>query len=110
MCVDGWKDNKRLNPSAVRVFTREFLHQEEFRVNDPMRGGPHSADHVDILGNVDTTLDLLKIVTDFDVSTVKVDSIVSGIKDIAAKINSQADFKSRQTHKSSLAEVLPAVE
>jgi len=99
MCVDGWKDNKRLNPSAVRVFTREFLHQEEFRVNDPMRGGPHSADHVDILGNVDTTLDLLKIVTDFDVSTVKVDSIVSNIKRIATRINSQTDFKTTQKRK-----------
>jgi len=96
MCADGWKDNKRLNPSSIKVITREFLHQEEFRVNDPMRGGPHSSDHVDILGNVDTTLDLLRIVTNFDVSTVE-DSIVSDIRGIASRINLQTDFKNRQT-------------
>ncbi len=98
MCADGWRDNQRLNPSGVNIITREFLHQEEFRVNDPMRGGPHSADHVDILGNVDTTLDLLKIVTDFDLSTVKVDSIASDIKGIARRINSITDFKTRQRY------------
>lgn len=93
MCVDGWK-NKALNPSGIDVVTREYLHQEEFNVNDPMRGGRHSADHVDILGNVDTTLDLLKIVTDFNVTTIE-NNIVSRIKEIAAKINLKRDNKNR---------------
>jgi phospholipid:diacylglycerol acyltransferase len=94
MCVDGWKDNKRLNPSEVSITTREYLDREEFRVNDPMRKGPHSADHVDILGNVETILDLLQIVTDFEVSTVNKDKIVSEIESISNRIVSRIDFKS----------------
>jgi phospholipid:diacylglycerol acyltransferase len=106
MCVDGWNNNKRLNPSKVDIVTREYLHQEEFRVNDPMRGGPHSSDHVDILGNVDTTLDLLKVVTDFDISSVNEDSIVSDIKEIAMRISSRSNPPKRSTSEK-LSELLP---
>jgi hypothetical protein len=34
------------------VYTREYKHKSEFTVDDPMRGGPHSSDHVDILGKL----------------------------------------------------------
>lgn len=85
MCVDRWK-TKKLNPSNIQITTREYMHKEEFQVNDPMRGGPHSADHVDILGNVDAVTDLLKIVTDFNVDNME-DQIVSDIERITKKIN-----------------------
>jgi phospholipid:diacylglycerol acyltransferase len=45
MCVDKWQNSKTLNPSNINITTREYKHREEFQVNDPMRGGPHSADH-----------------------------------------------------------------
>jgi len=85
MCVDGWKKD-HLNPSGIEVVTREYVHRQEFSVDDPMRSGPKSADHVDILGNVDMTEDFLRIVTDFDLSKVKT-RITSKIENIAARIN-----------------------
>eukprot|EP00559_Dactyliosolen_fragilissimus_P000194 CAMPEP_0184874214 /NCGR_PEP_ID=MMETSP0580-20130426/42267_1 /TAXON_ID=1118495 /ORGANISM="Dactyliosolen fragilissimus" /LENGTH=556 /DNA_ID=CAMNT_0027377195 /DNA_START=526 /DNA_END=2197 /DNA_ORIENTATION=- len=88
MCVDGWKKNKKLNPSNADIITREYKHKEEFQVNDPMRGGPFSSDHVDILGNIETTTDILKIVTDHERSTV-VDRLTSDINKIASTINMQ---------------------
>jgi len=93
MCIDGWKNNKKLNPSKVEIVTREYLHKEEFQVNDPMRGGPKSADHVDILGNVDTIFDLLSIVTHFNKTYLNEDKIVSDIKSIAQRINSRPKGK-----------------
>lgn len=95
MCVDGWIDSK-LNPSKLGIITREYLHAEEFIVNDPMRSGPHSADHVDILGNLDTTLDLLKIVTDFNVASIDDNKIHSSIREIASRISPHVDFKRKR--------------
>ena len=63
LCVDTWK-RKELNPSGSMVLTKEYPNSEEFHMGDPMRGGPHAADHVDILGNVDMTEDFLRIVSD----------------------------------------------
>jgi phospholipid:diacylglycerol acyltransferase len=87
LCVDGWK-RKELNPSGAKVVTREYPDAKEFQVDDPTRGGPHAADHVDILGNVDLMRDFLRIVTDFDVKNVKTDIIVSDIENISKRINS----------------------
>lgn len=88
ICADAWnRPSSGLNPSKSPVYTREYLHREQFTVDDPMRGGPYSADHVDILGNVDMTEDFLRIVTDFHTEKVKEDRIVSDIRTIAAKIN-----------------------
>mmetsp|Transcript_8042 Transcript_8042/g.12284 ORF Transcript_8042/g.12284 Transcript_8042/m.12284 type:complete len:722 (+) Transcript_8042:464-2629(+) len=84
MCVDNWK-KKRHNPSGVQVTTREYFHRQEFLVEDPMRGGPRSADHVDILGNVDMTEDFLRIVTNFEDGKVN-DHIVSDIENISKRI------------------------
>jgi phospholipid:diacylglycerol acyltransferase len=85
MCVAGWK-KAHLNPSGSQVVTREYMHRQEFLVDDPMRGGPKSADHVDILGNVDMTEDFLRIVTDFETSKVQT-KIVSDIENIANRID-----------------------
>jgi phospholipid:diacylglycerol acyltransferase len=88
MCADAWqREDSGLNPSNIQVFTREYKHRSEFRVDDPMRGGPGSSDHVDILGNVEMMEDFLKIVTDFKAEDVEQDRIVSDIKEISKLIN-----------------------
>mmetsp|Transcript_25232 Transcript_25232/g.35571 ORF Transcript_25232/g.35571 Transcript_25232/m.35571 type:complete len:726 (-) Transcript_25232:35-2212(-) len=84
MCVNDWK-TKRYNPSGAQVTTREYFHRQEFVVEDPMRGGPRSSDHVDILGNVDMTEDFLRIVTNFEDEKID-DHIVSNIKSISNRI------------------------
>jgi phospholipid:diacylglycerol acyltransferase len=88
LCTDAWKrPDSGLNPSNAAVITREYQHQTEFVVDDPMRGGPYSALHVDVLGNVDMMTDLLRIATDFEVDQVNQDQIVSDIERIAQEIN-----------------------
>ena len=86
MCVDAWQ-REELNPSGSKVITREYSNKQEFSVDDPMRGGPQSADHVDILGNVDMTEDFLRIVSDFGAKNIK-SHIVSDIENIAERIDS----------------------
>jgi phospholipid:diacylglycerol acyltransferase len=86
MCVEGWQ-NSNLNPSGLEVITREYMHKQEFIVDDPMRGGPKSADHVDIMGNIGMTEDFLRIVTNFETSEVD-NNIVSDIGNIVRRINS----------------------
>lgn len=89
MCADAWlREDSGLNPSRSTVYTREYEHHAEFSVEDPMRAGPRSADHVDILGNIEMTEDFLRIVTDSHVEKVNSDRIVSDIKEVARKINS----------------------
>ncbi|CAO2654454.1 Nn.00g111870.m01.CDS01 [Neocucurbitaria sp. VM-36] len=46
MCAKGWK-MKRYNPAGVKVTTYEMLHEPD---RFSPRGGPNTADHVDILG------------------------------------------------------------
>ena len=88
MCADAWvREDSGLNPSKSSVYTREYEHHAEFSVDDPMRAGPRSADHVDILGNIEMAEDFLRIVTDTCVDKVNQDKITSAIKEIAQKIN-----------------------
>lgn len=85
MCSDAWRQKKSgLNPSGIEIVTREYKHEEEFAVDDIMRRGTSSADHVDILGNENMLLDLMKIVTDEGSVT---DHIQSDILVIAKEIN-----------------------
>ena len=84
LCTDGWTNNKRLNPSEIQVVTKEYKHEAEFSMYDPMRAGPKAGEHCDILGNEEMTLDVLKIATGTD----SVESrIISNIKEIAKKID-----------------------
>ena len=88
LCANAWqRKESHLNPSDAIVYTREYKHTAEFVVDDPMRGGPRSADHVDILGNVEMTEDLLRIVSNHEVEKVNQNRIVSDIKRIAQEIN-----------------------
>jgi phospholipid:diacylglycerol acyltransferase len=89
MCADAWqRKDSGLNPSQTKVITREYSHRHEFSVDDPMRSGPYSADHVDILGNVDMMEDFIKIVTGHDIDSVQT-KIVSDIESMAKVINSK---------------------
>jgi phospholipid:diacylglycerol acyltransferase len=86
MCSGPWRDKTSgLNPSGSKVIVREYLHQPEFVVDDPMRKGPHSSEHVDMLGNVEMMEDLMKIVTDYELDSLE-DKILSDIKGIVQRI------------------------
>jgi phospholipid:diacylglycerol acyltransferase len=89
LCADAWRrESSGLNPSKVPVTTREYKNQREFVVDDPMRGGPRSSEHVDVLGNLDMMEDFLRIVTGYDDESVQEDRIVSDIREIANRVNS----------------------
>lgn len=52
ICADAWqRESSGLNPSGAKVYTREYEHRSEFVVDDFVRSGPGSGDHVDFLGN-----------------------------------------------------------
>ena len=96
MCTDAWRrQDSGLNPSKIEVITREYQHKEAFSVDDPMRRGPYSADHVDVLGNQNMLLDLIKIVTDHDIDQLQ-DEIVSNIKEIAKEINEKGGLEKQK--------------
>jgi phospholipid:diacylglycerol acyltransferase len=89
ICADAWnRESSGLNPSKSKVYTREYQHKSEFSMDDPMRGGPSSSDHVDILGNGQMMEDFIRIVTNFQTENVTADHIESDILKIAEKINS----------------------
>lgn len=48
------------NPGRVKVVTREYKHQPSSVVSD-IRGGPRTADHIDLLGNHELIEDVLRI-------------------------------------------------
>eukprot|EP00934_Nitzschia_sp_Nitz4_P001179 Nitzschia sp. Nitz4//scaffold35_size145790//91671//93755//NITZ4_003037-RA/size145790-processed-gene-0.95-mRNA-1//-1//CDS//3329549145//1179//frame0 len=84
MCADGWRRREYgLNPGNTKVVSREYTHKQETLLDDPMRGGPYSADHVDVMGNLYMMEDFLKIVSDHDVLE---DQIVSDIHGIAERL------------------------
>lgn len=64
MCARGWREpperSRLYNPSASRVVTREYKHEQAAAGPVPMRG-ERSADHVDILGNHGVIADILQI-------------------------------------------------
>lgn len=87
LCANAWqRKDSGLNPSGVNVITREYQHEAEFRVDDPMRSGPKSGEHVDFMGNEAMTEDFVRVVTGFEVHKVE-RRFVSDIQEIAAKIN-----------------------
>jgi len=91
MCAGPWRDQESgLNPSGSKVIIREYKHRTEFTVDDPMRKGPNSSEHVDILGNQDLLHDLLKIVSGEDVDSLG-DNIISDIEGIVKRIEDHPD-------------------
>mmetsp|Transcript_88664 Transcript_88664/g.185296 ORF Transcript_88664/g.185296 Transcript_88664/m.185296 type:complete len:659 (-) Transcript_88664:449-2425(-) len=61
MCHNGWRDLPEFNPSGVKVWTKEFKHLPSSLLADA-RGGPATAKHVEIIGNVELLTDMLNIV------------------------------------------------
>ncbi|MEW5299264.1 MAG: hypothetical protein WDW36_002297 [Sanguina aurantia] len=83
MCRKGWK-TPRLNPGGIRVVTREFNHTPVSMMQDP-RGGPETGDHVDILGNFQVLMDVIKVVCGKGDEVT--DFISSSIDEIAARVD-----------------------
>lgn len=81
MCNHGWK-MPRYNPSAIEVTTYEMLHEED---TFDLRGGPKTADHVDILGRAELSELILRVVCGEGGQISN--KIVSGIADYIAKID-----------------------
>ncbi|KAI5466493.1 Lecithin:cholesterol acyltransferase-domain-containing protein [Mariannaea sp. PMI_226] len=80
MCNHGWH-MKRYNPAGVKVTVVEMPHEPD---RFSPRGGPRTADHVDILGRA-TLNELLLRVAGGKGDTI-MDYVVSNIKEYAAKV------------------------
>lgn len=81
MCNKGW-NLKRYNPAGVKIRVVEMPHEPE-RFNP--RGGPNTADHVDILGRQTLNELILKVAAGRGDSIE--DSVVSNIRDYAEKVD-----------------------
>ncbi|GAA6031946.1 hypothetical protein JCM8097_003355 [Rhodosporidiobolus ruineniae] len=81
MCVEGWK-RPLYNPSGIEVVTHEILHAP--LAFDP-RGGPTTADHVDILGSSELNDIILEVAAGRAKETVK-EQFHSRIRDIVKRI------------------------
>ncbi|KZO93943.1 phospholipid/diacylglycerol acyltransferase [Calocera viscosa TUFC12733] len=57
MCVEGWK-HPRWNPAKIPVTVHEMLHEPETL---DLRGGPKTADHIDVLGSTALNEAILKV-------------------------------------------------
>lgn len=64
LCARHWRDGA-LNPGNARVVTRESRHAplDFLKAGLNTRGGPRSADHVDVLGHADILADVVAIAT-----------------------------------------------
>lgn len=60
----AWTRWSHLNPFNIKVVTREYEHEPTMTLKD-IRGGPKTGDHVDILGNHELTIDIIKIVSNY---------------------------------------------
>ncbi|ORX70646.1 LACT-domain-containing protein [Linderina pennispora] len=83
MGASGWR-KPLFNPHGVRVVTKECRHSPLAAYKD-IRGGVGAADHINILGNYEVTLDILRIVSGYG-GTIS-DRFTSNILDYAAKID-----------------------
>ncbi|BGP12575.1 hypothetical protein JCM10213_004838 [Rhodosporidiobolus nylandii] len=80
MCVEGWQ-KPLYNPAGIKVTTHEILHAP--LAFDP-RGGPTTADHVDILGSSELNDAILEVVAGQGRNVKQ--QIHSRILDVARKI------------------------
>ncbi|KAF7535322.1 hypothetical protein G7Z17_g13218 [Cylindrodendrum hubeiense] len=80
MCNQGWH-MKRYNPAGVKVTVVEMPHEPD-RFNP--RGGPRTADHVDILGRHNLNELLLRVAA--GKGDTIMNYVVSNIKEYAAKV------------------------
>lgn len=89
MCRHGWTQLDHLNPANVSVITKEFEHEPSLV---DLRGGPKTGDHVDILGNHEMLMDIMKIVSTYKFidhhgeASMPQSRILSNIDEISAPI------------------------
>lgn len=81
MCNKGW-NIPRYNPSNIKITTYEMLHEVD---TFDLRGGPRTADHVDILGRSELSELILKVVSGRGYEIEQ--NIVSDILKYIAKID-----------------------
>ena len=90
MCVHGWRNYRHLNPANVSITTREYPHEPSGLSLTDIRGGPKASEHVDILGNHEMTMDILKIVSGWsetgEEGAAVEERIISQIREMARKI------------------------
>jgi hypothetical protein len=92
MCVEGWKRaDLPYNPAGIKVTTREYPHQPSSLFSD-LRGGPDTADHVDIMGNYGMTVDILHIVSNRGHKVQE--RVVSPIKEYVRGVDLKLDLSS----------------
>ena len=86
LCARHWRE-KRLNPAGARVVTREARHEplDLLRAGLDPRGGPRSADHVDVLSHEDVLRDVVAIVT--GTGGELEDRFHSNVRDVAARVH-----------------------
>ncbi|TDH66019.1 hypothetical protein CCR75_007525 [Bremia lactucae] len=82
MCASGWRTDK-FNPGHADVRVREYRHNPVSMLYDA-RGGPETADHVDIMGNHALIRDVLLVSA--RVYDRVPENITSSIKDIAQRV------------------------
>ena len=82
MCARGWRQISRYNPGGAKITTVEMAHEED--VFD-IRGGPKTADHVDILGRPELSELIGKVVAGKGHEIQ--DKYVSDIRKYAAKVD-----------------------
>ncbi|ORY79434.1 Lecithin:cholesterol acyltransferase-domain-containing protein [Protomyces lactucae-debilis] len=58
MCAHAWKEIPRFNPSKIPIKVYEMQHEEDLF---DIRGGPKTADHVDILGRPELSELILRV-------------------------------------------------
>ena len=69
MCAKGWRSpNSVVNPSRVKIVTREYLNTPIASQFIQGRGGPECSDHTDILGNHAVLEDVLRVVSGLTLS------------------------------------------
>jgi phospholipid:diacylglycerol acyltransferase len=83
MCAEGWQ-NTSLNPGNAAIVTKEYAHESSFQASDPLRQGPKSSEHCDILGNHEVLEDIIKIATGAGEAVEP--RIVSNIEEIGRRI------------------------
>lgn len=92
MCQKWSQPKNKHNPSGIKVYTRESKSETRMSLSDLGRGGPKSADHVDILGNLGVIEDLVRVASGFEVEQkVNEDRIESDLKEIMRRID-EHDF------------------
>eukprot|EP00300_Choanocystis_sp_HF-7_P042910 c956_g1_i1.p1 GENE.c956_g1_i1~~c956_g1_i1.p1 ORF type:complete len:631 (-),score=122.73 c956_g1_i1:33-1925(-) len=82
MCVEGWR-HREFNPSNLPVVTREYKHRPTTTIDS--RGGPETAEHVDILGNEELIQNVLQVAAGHTIDN----RVESPIRNIADKIKAE---------------------